>query len=69
MKTDARQGIILNAVVVIVSAIWGGWLFSPLIGVGTITQNNPSLSALLVSFVVAAALLAIVNLVWRGKAR
>jgi uncharacterized membrane protein YeaQ/YmgE (transglycosylase-associated protein family) len=66
-KTDAKQGIILNVMVGIVGAVLGGWLISPLIGVGTINQNNVSLPALLVSF--AAALLAIVNLLRRGKAR
>ena len=40
-----------------------------LVGVGTINQNNFSLPALVVSFVGAAILLAIVNLVRRGTAR
>lgn len=69
MKTDGQQGIVLNVVVGIVGAMLGGWLISPLIGVGTINQDNFSLPALLVSFVGAAILLAIVNLVRRGSAR
>lgn len=69
MKTDGQQGIFLNVVVGIVGALLGGWLISPLIGVGTINQDNFSLPALLVSFVGAAILLAIVNLVRRGSAR
>ncbi len=69
MKTDGQQGIVLNVVVGIVGAMLGGWLISPLIGVGTINQDNFSLPALLVSFAGAAILLAIVNLMRRGTAR
>lgn len=69
MKTDGQQGIILNVVVGIVGAMLGGWLLSPLLGAGTINQNNFSVPALLVSFLGAAILLAIVNLVRRGSVR
>ena len=69
MKTDNQQGMFLNVVVGIVGAMLGGWLISPLVGVGTINQNNFSLPALVGSFVGAASLLAIVNLVRRGTAR
>ena len=69
MKTDGQQGIILNVVVGIVGAMLGGWLLSPLLGAGTINQDNFSLPALVVSFLGAVILLAIVNLVRRGKVR
>lgn len=69
MKTNAQQGIVLNVVVGVVGAMLGGWFISPLVGVGTINQDNFSLPALLVSFVGAAILLAIVNLFRRGSAR
>lgn len=69
MKTDGQQGIFLNVVVGIVGAILAGWFISPLVGVSTINQDNFSLPSLLVSFVGAAILLAIVNLVRRGRAR
>jgi uncharacterized membrane protein YeaQ/YmgE (transglycosylase-associated protein family) len=69
MKTDGQQGIILNVVVGIVGAMLGGWLLSPLLGAGTINQNNFSLPALVVSFLGAVILLAIVNLVRRGRVR
>ena len=69
MKTDGQQGIFLNVIVGIVGAMLGGWLISPLVGVGTINQDNFSLPALVVSFVGAAILLAVVNLVRRGTAR
>jgi uncharacterized membrane protein YeaQ/YmgE (transglycosylase-associated protein family) len=69
MKTDGQQGIILNVVVGIVGAMLGGWLLSPLLGAGTINQSNFSLPALVVSFLGAVILLAIVNLVRRGSVR
>ena len=69
MKTDGQQGIILNVVVGIVGAMLAGWFISPLVGVGTINQDNFSLPALLVSFVGAAVLLGIVNLFRRGTPR
>jgi uncharacterized membrane protein YeaQ/YmgE (transglycosylase-associated protein family) len=69
MKTDAQQGVILNVVVGIVGALLGGWLISPLVGVGTINQDALSIPAILVSLVGAIILLAIVNLVRRGKPR
>ena len=66
MKTNDQQGVFLNVVVGIVGAMLAGWFISPLVGVGTINQNNFSLTAMLVSFVGAAILLAIVNLFRRG---
>ena len=69
MKTDGQQGLFLNVVVGVVGAVLGGWVLSPLFGVGTINQDNFSAPALLVSFLGAVILLAIVNLVRRGTAR
>jgi uncharacterized membrane protein YeaQ/YmgE (transglycosylase-associated protein family) len=69
MRTDARQGIILNVVVGIVGAMLGGWLLSPLFGGATINQGDLSAMGLLVSLGGAILLLAIVNLVRRGSAR
>lgn len=69
MRTNDQQGTFLNVVVGIVGAMLGGWFISPLVGVGTINQDNFSLPAMLVSFVGAAILLAIVNLVRRGRVR
>lgn len=69
MKTNDQQGIILNVVVGIIGAMLGGWLISPMLGAGTINQDNFSLPALLVSFIGAAILLAIVNVVRRGSVR
>ncbi len=69
MKTNGQQGMVLNVVVGIVGAMLGGWFISPLVGVGTINQNDFSLASMLVSFIGAAILLAIVNLFRRGSVR
>ena len=65
MRTNAQQGTILNIVVGIIGALIGGFLF----GRNTINGSDFSLNALLVSFVGAVILLAIVNLVRRGTVR
>ena len=67
--TDAQQGVLLNVIVGIVGAMLGGWLISPLFGVGTINEGAFNLPALGVSFAGAVILLVIVNLVRRGTAR
>jgi uncharacterized membrane protein YeaQ/YmgE (transglycosylase-associated protein family) len=66
-----REGILLNVVVGIVGAALGGWFLSPLVGVSTrtINQGNFSAASLLVSFLGAVILLALVNLVRRGAPR
>jgi uncharacterized membrane protein YeaQ/YmgE (transglycosylase-associated protein family) len=69
MRTDAQQGILLNIVVGIVGAIVGGVLLSPLIGGASITTGNFDLKSLLVSFLGAVVLLAILNLFRRGRVR
>jgi len=69
MRTDAQQGILLNVVVGIVGALIAGFVIAPLFGTGTINSSDFSLSGLLVSFVGAVVLLAIVNLFRRGSAR
>jgi len=65
MRTDAQQGALLNVVVGIVGAAIGGFLF----GANTINSGVFSLPALLVSFVGALILLAIVNLMRLGRVR
>ena len=69
MRTDGQQGILLNVVVGIVGALLAGFLIVPLIGGGSITAGNFSVTSLLVSFLGAVVLLAIVNLVRRGSVR
>jgi uncharacterized membrane protein YeaQ/YmgE (transglycosylase-associated protein family) len=69
MRTDAQQGIFLNIVVGVVGALLAGFVVSPLLGPGTINQNDFSIAALVVSFIGAVILLAIVNLIRRGRVR
>jgi uncharacterized membrane protein YeaQ/YmgE (transglycosylase-associated protein family) len=69
MKRDAQQGLILNVVVGIVGAFLGGLLLAPLFGAGTINASDFSLVSLLVSFLGAVILLAIVNLFTRRSVR
>lgn len=69
MKTNGQQGTILNIVVGIVGAFLAGILLTPMLGIGTINQNDFSLAGLLVSFVGAIILLAAVSLVRRGSFR
>jgi uncharacterized membrane protein YeaQ/YmgE (transglycosylase-associated protein family) len=65
MRTDGQQGALLNIVVGIIGAMIGGFLF----GGPTINSSSFNLTALLISFVGAVILLAIVNLVRRGSVR
>jgi uncharacterized membrane protein YeaQ/YmgE (transglycosylase-associated protein family) len=69
MRTDAQQGIFLNIIVGIVGALLAGFLLNPLIGGGNIMSGDFSGSSLLVSFLGAVVLLAIVNFFRRGSVR
>ncbi len=69
MRTDAQQGIFLNVVVGIVGAMLAGFILTPILGGAPITSGALDLRSLLVSFLGAVVLLAIVNLVRRGAVR
>ena len=69
MKTDGQQGLILNVVVGAVGALIAGFVIAPMFGTGTINTNDFSIAGLVVSFVGAVILLAIVNLFRRGTVR
>ena len=69
MKRDGSQGIFLNVVVGIIGSMLGGWLLSPMIGAPSINSGEISASSLLVSFLGAVILLAIVNLISRRRVR
>ena len=69
MRTDGQQGIVLNVVVGVVGALLAGWFIAPMLGTGTINSSDFSVSGLVVSFIGAVILLAIVNLFRRGSAR
>jgi uncharacterized membrane protein YeaQ/YmgE (transglycosylase-associated protein family) len=69
MRTDAQQGVFLNVIVGIVGAAIAGFVISPMRGIPTINQDAFSLAAMMVSLLGAVILLAIVNLVRRGRVR
>ena len=69
MVMKRPEGMIMNIIVGIVGSMLGGWLISPLLGAATINQNDFSVMGLLVSFLGAVILLAIVNFFTRGKTR
>jgi uncharacterized membrane protein YeaQ/YmgE (transglycosylase-associated protein family) len=69
MRRDGSQGIILNIVVGIVGSVLGAWLIGPLIGAPSINSGEISVASLLVSFLGAVILLAIVNLITRRSVR
>lgn len=69
MRTNSRQGLLMDIVVGIIGAFVGGLLLSPLFGVATINQRDFSMPALLVSLAGAVILLAVVNFCRKGRAR
>ncbi len=70
MNTDAQQGIFLNVVVGCIGSMLGGWLFSFFTGGTQNLRDAPfDIMTLAVAFGGAIALLAIVNLIRRGKVR
>ena len=62
MGTDAQQGLLLNVVVGVVGAFLAGFLISPLVGIGDITEGL-SVGSVLVSLTGACLLLFAVGLV------
>jgi uncharacterized membrane protein YeaQ/YmgE (transglycosylase-associated protein family) len=64
MKTNAQQGILSNILVGIVGAALGGLLLG-----GSINTGFVSLRSLFVSLFGAVILLALINLVRRGRVR
>jgi uncharacterized membrane protein YeaQ/YmgE (transglycosylase-associated protein family) len=67
MIMRTRGGLLVNIIVGIVGAFIAGLVLTPLLGIGTINQNNFSLPALIVSLLGAIILLAIVSLFQRRR--
>ncbi len=68
MNRDASMGIVWNIIVGCVGSVIGNALAGPLLGVqGTV--KSFSLTGLLIAIVGAVVLLAIVNLIQRGRVR
>ena len=68
MARDASMGIVMNIIVGIIGAILGNLLAGPLFGIDTTIQTF-NLPGFLVAIVGAIVLLAIANLVQRGRVR
>lgn len=68
MNRDASMGIFWNIVVGIIGAIIGNWIAGALLGVQGSIQEF-SLTGFIIAIVGAIVLLAIVNLVQRGRVR
>ena len=64
MKTNSRQGPLLDIVVGIVGALLAGYIISPLLGIGTI-NDAITIPTLLVSLVGAVILLWLYKMVAR----
>ncbi len=67
MIMRTRGGLLINIIMGIVGAFIAGLVLTPLLGIGTINQNNFSFPALVVSLLGAIILLAIVSLFQRGR--
>jgi uncharacterized membrane protein YeaQ/YmgE (transglycosylase-associated protein family) len=68
MNRDASMGIVLNVVVGIIGAVLGNYLLAPLLGFGGSIQTF-DLGAFVIAVLGAVILLAIVNLLQRGRVR
>ena len=68
MNRDASMGIFWNIIVGIIGAVLGNWLLAPLLGFGGSIQTF-DLGAFVIAILGAVILLAIVNLVQRGRVR
>ena len=64
MKRNSQMGLIANVIAGIVGAAVGGWVFSLFGGAGVTGFNLPSL---VVAFVGAVIVLAVVNLIFGRK--
>ena len=68
MNRDASMGIVMNIVVGIIGALIGNALLAPLLGFGGSIQSF-NLGGFIIAIIGAVVLLAIVNLVQRGRVR
>jgi uncharacterized membrane protein YeaQ/YmgE (transglycosylase-associated protein family) len=63
------ESIVMNVFVGMLGALAGGWVLAPLIGDGTVGSGDYSAGGLAVSLLGAVLLLAVVNVLGRGRAR
>ena len=68
MARDASMGIIMNIIVGIIGAILGNWIANAFLGIDSTIQTF-NVTGFIVALVGAIILLAIANLVQRGRVR
>jgi uncharacterized membrane protein YeaQ/YmgE (transglycosylase-associated protein family) len=68
MNRDASMGILMNIIVGIIGALLGNAVLAPLLGFGGSIQTF-DLGAFIIAILGAIILLAIVNLIQRGRVR
>lgn len=68
MARDGSMGIFWNIIVGIIGAVIGNWLLAPLLGFGGSIQEF-DIGSFVIAILGAIILLAIVNLVQRGRVR
>lgn len=69
MSRDASMGIFLNIIVGIIGSFIGNTVFAFISGGGTIAAWPPDIGGIIAAFVGAVVLLAVLNLVQRGRVR
>lgn len=69
MNRDAQMGVFLNILVGCIGSILGRFLFGSILGGGGLRTDAFDLMTLLTSFIGAITLLAVVNLIQRGRVR
>ncbi|MEA1618705.1 GlsB/YeaQ/YmgE family stress response membrane protein [Erythrobacter sp. T5W1-R] len=69
MRRDADMGLVANVVVGVIGSFIGNSVFSFIFGSGRIGGWPPDLSGILAAVAGASLLLAIVNLIQRGRLR
>lgn len=68
MRRDGSMGIVMNVIVGVIGALIGNWLLAPLLGFGGSIQTF-DMGAFVIAILGAVVLLAIVNMVQRGRVR
>lgn len=65
IRTESEKDVLLNIIIGVVGSLVAGWVISPLIGVGKVSQDSFSGSAMLISLFGALVLLSVINVLKR----
>jgi uncharacterized membrane protein YeaQ/YmgE (transglycosylase-associated protein family) len=69
MLTEKTSNVMFTVALGIIGAILGAWLISPMVGMGSINQEELSIGLVFVSLVAASILMFIAYLMRRGAVR